>query len=206
VEVAKAEGGEYADAVIKELLRRFPVAGNMTVRSVESANYQIAEDVVIPEGTPIHLHMWSLHNSAKEWGNPREFIPERWLSNQPSMKPMRCPFSSTGDIFDSGGFQESSLSYFPFSSGDRMCLGKGFALSILRKVLVDVFTRYHLDPAESMALDEDIGMSVHAIIIPRLAKSTTVKVSKVTMPGKIIEVEAIKKDDGWADDSDNEAL
>lgn len=175
----------------------------MTVRTVESTNYCIADNVIIPEGTPVHLHMWSLQNSSKEWESPRDFLPERWLNAQSSS--LRCPFSSTGNIFDSGGFREDSLSYFPFSSGERSCMGKEFTLSILRKVLVDVFTRYHLDPAESMVMEEDIGMSVHAIIIPRLKKSTLVRVSKVTTPGEVAAQEASTKvDEGWADDSDDE--
>lgn len=194
--------------MIKETLRRYPVAGNMTVRSVGSAGYNILDNVTIPADTPIHIHMFSLQNTTREWEQPREFLPERWLESSNPTEPSpasestkpKCPFAAFGkDIFSSGGFSEKSLAYLPFSSGERMCRGKDLSLDVIRIVLGNILVKYHLDPTEDMSTEDDLGLSVHSVIVPRLSKSTQVNVAVVTTPGKIP-----KKKSGWAQESDDE--
>jgi len=196
----------YAEAVIKETLRRYPVAGNMTVRTVGPNGYSFNEGVSVAEGTPVHVHMFSLQTTSREWEDAREFLPERWLQGDDEgtiSSSLKCPFATTGgDIYSSGGFKEKSLAFFPFSSGERMCRGKSVSVEILRIVLQHVLPSFHLDPCEHLDLQEDMGISVHTVIVPGSAKSTTVMVSKVLVPGEVLKI--AKKADGWAEESDED--
>ena len=44
---------------------RYPVTGNMTVRSVNRTDFELVGGYPVPQGVPIHMHMWSLHNTAR---------------------------------------------------------------------------------------------------------------------------------------------
>jgi cytochrome P450 len=161
--------------------------------------------------------MFSLQNTEREWSKPREFIPERWIdeelasSEQPKKsKHPKCPFSSffssspsTGsssvDFYSGVGFTEGALSFFPFSAGDRLCLGKELALQVLRSVLAQVTPQFRLIPFES-SWEEDVGQSVNATILPLMAGSTLFKVKRVVEVIKEGQREVEEEDEGWADD------
>lgn len=36
-------------------------------------------EFLIPAKMSMNLQMWSLHNTIREWDNPEEFNPERWM-------------------------------------------------------------------------------------------------------------------------------
>lgn len=57
---------------------RYPVTGNLTVRTVSESPMKLSKGQTLPVGTPVHFHMWTLQNSSREWHCPHEFIPERW--------------------------------------------------------------------------------------------------------------------------------
>ena len=52
----------------------------MTVRT-PSHNVSIADKFEIPSRHPIHIPIYSLQNSTRDWFKPKQFIPERWLDN-----------------------------------------------------------------------------------------------------------------------------
>lgn len=195
---------EFLECVLKESLRRYAVSGNTTVRTVSTDDAVLGEGVPIAKGTPVHVHMWSLHNTAREWEKPRVFLPDRWLSGALTSdgKPAhpKCPFfSAVDDIYSGVGHTPDSLSFFPFSAGDRVCMGKDFALDIFRGVLMCVSNKYRLNFANSSA-GEDFGQSQHSVVVPRNADSTTFRVSLHAQA----EIVPPKVDDGWAADSDAE--
>ena len=37
----------------------------MTVRSVNRPDFELVGGYPVPQGVPIHMHMWSLHNTAR---------------------------------------------------------------------------------------------------------------------------------------------
>lgn len=53
---------------------RYPVCGNTTVRTVHEDDFQIKRGLsgkstyTVPKGTPIHIPMFSLHNTTRTWG------------------------------------------------------------------------------------------------------------------------------------------
>lgn len=191
----------------------------MTVRTAHGPQHYVA-GVEMPIGVPVHLHMYSLHNSAKTWNKPKEFKPERWMMNEQDSETSKsrpqCPFlgslrnnvqrrNATNNYEDySGlGFSEDSLSYFPFSAGERECLGKHFALKVLRKSLYDLASSYHLDAVEE-AIEDDLGNSVNTVIVPLYHKTMIVKVSRVISlacpTDASLGSDTVLVDDGWAEE------
>lgn len=212
----------------------------MTVRTVNQDSMFFA-GFEIPRGSPLHLHMYSLQNTARNWIKPKEFLPERWCETSTDNEQRdeyeevrgsypKCPFlaaassaASSSNVYEGAGFQDHSLSYFPFSAGDRTCLGRHFALQIIRKVLYDVSKQYRLNAVEEV-WEEDVGISLHTVVLPYSIKSTTVRVVKIDSLKDLVEKGdqilaekekagsgkgnaeggkvAAEEDDGWADDND----
>jgi len=189
---------DYLENVIKETYRRYPVSGNMTVRTVDTKGYTI-NNVSLPKGTPVHLHLWSLHNTKRNWDKPKDFIPNRWSDD--SYNTPKCPFHKGTNSYDGVGPSENALSYAPFSTGERICKGKNLALDIIRTVIRTVASQYHLDPSE-LHLDDEIGVSNSSVIIPYHKKSFTLTVSRITSLGHFDEKKAVKVDEGWASEDD----
>ena len=71
---------------LKEVFRRYPSSGNMTVRTVDREDYKLGQGHAVPIGTPIHVHIWTLQNSSREWYKPRDFLPERWATDTSNKK------------------------------------------------------------------------------------------------------------------------
>lgn len=175
---------------------RYPASGNMTVRTVSKDKIISVDnkDISLPENTVVHFHIWSLQNTSRVWIDAKDFIPERWMHGDVK----RCPFArEKDDIYSGGGFTNNSLSYCPFSVG-RICSGKTFALSIIKSFILTVVPEFRFDSSFQLS-EDDIGISINAVIFPRLSKSTAVTISKVgDSIGKVVAIKP--RDEGWADD------
>ena len=179
----------------------------MTVRTPSKEEYELA-GFKIPVGTPIHVHMFSLQNTKRTCKNPKDFDPNRW--NEDGHYP-KCPFMKSMkeligqvDAFDGVGFEDNALSYFPFSTGHRSCMGKNLALSLIRRFLYLFSSKFRMDPVEPI-FDEDIGVSLYMVIAPVLKKSTSLKITKILSLAELVEngsgLNVVKeKDEGWADE------
>ncbi len=194
---------------------RYPVAGNMTVRTPHSEPLQLMGRFSIPAGTPIFLHMFSHHNSAMQWHKPTEFLPERWGVDAAEVDRPTCPFLSSfsagdapaHDSYDGVGFEPGALSYYPFSAGHRKCLGKSLALQVMRTYLLQVASKFRLSFREQSWNFEDPGKSTEAVIVPRDPRSYRMKVKELASGGEdqneeVQTAAAEAEDDGWADDTD----
>jgi cytochrome P450 len=98
----------YLHAVVKETLR-------IDSTSSISTSYYAKEDVLlrgvlIPKGQIIYTGISALHNNPDNWEEPRQFIPERFLSG--------TKYSSRPD-----GTKRNPASYNPFGIGLRNCVG-----------------------------------------------------------------------------------
>lgn len=207
---------EYLECVIKETLRRYPAAGNFTARTVgeKGLEFKGSLPASAPAGTLVQIHMFSLHNTTKLWGeNPLEFNPDRWLKDSiiaPASAP-RCPFLSAkaaavdGDaIYDGVGFAPGTLAYFPFSGGARSCPGKGLTLTIMREVLKRTVTKFRLS-ATNPTEEEDLGHQTSTSFGVCDKQNTTVKVTRITNASIGVEEAVVPKkvekpkEEGWAD-------
>jgi cytochrome P450 len=138
----------------------------MTVRTPVEAGGTLAGGFDAPAGIPLHVPIFTLQNSTRDWFKPMEFLPERWMAQETEAEALsspvvdqtgrkvtrleqpKCPFlakmasdSASGagaalglDVgagaYDGLGFEEDSLSFFPFSAGVRACPGKHLALQV----------------------------------------------------------------------------
>ncbi|XP_013404323.1 cytochrome P450 2C15 [Lingula anatina] len=95
----------YTEATILEVFRMSPVApfgvAHATSESVEVGGY------TIPKGTIVIADQYRILHDKCNFEDPYQFKPERWL--------------------DSSGKVTKSGAYIPFSTGPRVCLGKGLA-------------------------------------------------------------------------------
>jgi cytochrome P450 len=113
----------FLDACIRETLRLYsPI--HVGRRCVQDDHF---EGIDIPAGTDIAANMWFIHRDAKNWTDPHEFRPERFLN-----KPNNVPF------------------YHPFSMGLRGCPGRVVAYAMIKYVVARVLTKYELSPSPDM--------------------------------------------------------
>ncbi len=172
------------------------MAGNFPIRKCEEPGQSIA-GLEIPEGIPIHVDMFSLHNSLRLWGDrAKDFLPERWrceaTSHSPTVSRPRCPVhrsTSTQSLNDPSnyadyhgtGFEDDSLAYFPFSVGARSCPSSDFAVQSIRKILKAVFTKFRLNESDNSVMkEEDLGGSwMTRTITPWSHSNMLVKVTRI---------------------------
>jgi cytochrome P450 len=94
----------FAKAVITETLRLYPPAwfvGRTALEEVELGGF------TVPRGATVLMSQFVAHRDGRFFDQPERFRPERWTE-------------AFSDRLPRGA-------YFPFSAGDRHCLGEGFA-------------------------------------------------------------------------------
>ncbi|XWS59215.1 hypothetical protein CRYUN_Cryun08bG0102400 [Craigia yunnanensis] len=110
----------YLQAIVKETLRLHP-GGPLVVR--ESTKDCTIGGYEIPEGTRLFVNVWALGRDPKQWENPLEFIPERFLSEEWRQ--------GKNQFLDVRG---QHFSLLPFGSGRRSCPGASLALQVVPTV------------------------------------------------------------------------
>jgi cytochrome P450 len=127
----------YNEMVIKEAMRVYP--------PVWVIGYEATDDVhigpyTVKKGTACFLSQWVNHHQARWFPDPLAFRPERWAD--PAMKAL------------------PTYAYFPFGGGERLCIGKSFALMEAQLLLATMAQRYRLDviPDQTIALDPSVTL------------------------------------------------
>ncbi len=95
----------YTRAVFEEAMRLYPPVPLLTRQSRRDDNLRGEH---IPAGSIILVIPWLLHRHRAYWKHPDHFIPERFLPPNP---------------------RPDKYAYFPFSVGQRVCLGMRFGLT-----------------------------------------------------------------------------
>jgi cytochrome P450 len=89
--------------------------------------------------TNISFNQWSAYRSPKNFTQPNEFLPERWLQ------------SEKGSRFD----MDKKATLQPFSFGPRNCIGKNLAYAELRLILARMIWNFDLSLSNASKSDQD---------------------------------------------------
>ncbi|CAK1540093.1 unnamed protein product [Leptosia nina] len=108
---------KYLDCCIKESLRMFPPVFFISRKIDESV---ILSTYECPPGSEIHIMIRELHHVCKQFENPFDFRPERFMK-EPTWH---------------------QYAYIPFSAGPRNCIGQKFAMMEMKLALSTVLRRY----------------------------------------------------------------
>ncbi|ORX88881.1 cytochrome P450 [Basidiobolus meristosporus CBS 931.73] len=118
-------------AIMKESMRLNPSASQVIPRHCMKS-VQFGE-FVLPEGTAVNIHIYSMHHNPKNWDNPYSFMPERFLDEK---------------------VEHYLYSWMPFGGGSRRCLGMNFSLIEQRVVLSMLLRKYTWSlPKDSIHVD-----------------------------------------------------
>lgn len=113
---------KHLDRCILETLRLFPSVACFERTTAEELYVQGI--CVIPPGTPIIVDVLHIQRSKKYYEHPDRFDPDHFLPDR---------------VRDRNRF-----AYFPFSQGQRACIGGVMANATLRIAVVHVLRCYHL--------------------------------------------------------------
>ncbi|KAM8924810.1 steroid 17-alpha-hydroxylase/17,20 lyase [Pelodytes ibericus] len=123
---------QYLDATIAEVLRIRPVSP-LLIPHVALKESSIAE-YTIPKDARVVINLWSIHHDSKEWVNPDEFNPDRFLDE------------------NGNRIYSPSQSYLPFGAGIRVCLGEALAKMEIFLFLAWILQRFTLQVPDGDSL------------------------------------------------------
>lgn len=115
----------YTRMILDEALRLYspvPLLARDAVEDDELAGYHI------PKGTMVVAMPYATHRHPEFWQKPLEFYPEHFEAAAVAQRPR--------------------YAYFPFGSGQRICIGLHFAHMEAALILADVAQRYQLRLAQ----------------------------------------------------------
>lgn len=129
----------YLDAVVKETFRLHPPLPLLIQRCPDESCMMAG--YTIPKGTIMYMNVWGIQRDPKNWPNPLEFNPERFLNSK---------WDYTG----------SNFQFLPFGSGRRICpgilLGEKMLMFILASLLHSF--EWHLPKDEEVELSDVFGL------------------------------------------------
>ena len=114
---------KYAEAVLQEAMRLYPPAwaiGREVVAGFHLAGHDLRD------GARVIVTPYATHRDPRLFRDPLEFRPERWLDGSLANLP---PYA-----------------YFAFGGGQRMCIGKGFAMMEGTLLLAELARRFIFHP------------------------------------------------------------
>ncbi|KAL6924129.1 hypothetical protein FSST1_001403 [Fusarium sambucinum] len=117
-------GMTYLQACIDETMRLIP--GQATGSPRDASKQETVLGYRIPKGTTVFPNTQEAHLNPDNWKNPDEFIPERWF-----------------DVYSQN--QTSSVPYWPFSAGSRVCVGKHFAFQEMHISLTTLLRKFSFE-------------------------------------------------------------
>ncbi|XP_068147527.1 probable cytochrome P450 49a1 isoform X1 [Drosophila tropicalis] len=120
----------YLRACVKETLRMRPVV-IANGRSLQSD--AVINGYHVPKGTHVIFPHLTVSNDPAYFPEPKRFLPERWLKQQPNEQNAGCPHA---------GQKIHPFVSLPFGFGRRMCVGRRFAEIELHTLLAKIFRKY----------------------------------------------------------------
>jgi cytochrome P450 len=139
----------FARQVIQEGMRLYPPGwfiGRAALSDVRLGAY------TVPKGAVVLMSQYVMHRDGRFFEEPEHFKPARWADDFQDRLPRGA--------------------YFPFSAGDRHCIGEGFAWQEALLILATLVERWRFElvpgqsirpkPSVTLRPDKPIRMIVHA--------------------------------------------
>ncbi|XP_050396834.1 cytochrome P450 3A12 [Patella vulgata] len=138
---------KYLDMVIKETLRKYPLASVIIAR--KCTNTCVVKGITIPKGMVVQADVWSLHKDKAIWGDDVEtFDPERFSDEN---SKSRHPYA-----------------WIPFGAGPRMCAGLRFAVLEAKMATATMVKKFAFKPSKDHRLEMIEGATVtpkHGVLL-----------------------------------------
>ncbi|OBR08002.1 Fatty acid synthase subunit alpha reductase [Colletotrichum higginsianum IMI 349063] len=156
----------FLRACINEALRMSPpvggalwrevLPGGLTLEVGSRGGSQPSQTVFVPPGVDVGTGIYSLHRHEDYFDSPSEYRPERWLV---------AGENGGGDQADGAATAEAVelawSAFFPFSSGQRSCVGKGLAYVEATLTLAHILYRFDFCRDESMPVGGEYILKDH---------------------------------------------
>ncbi|KAI7742159.1 hypothetical protein M8C21_001618 [Ambrosia artemisiifolia] len=129
---------KYLDAVVKETFRLHPSLPLLIQRCPDESS--VVGGYTIPKGSIVYINVWAIHHDPKNWTNPLEFRPERFLNGK----------------WDYNG---NNMKFLPFGSGRRICPGVPLGEKMLMFILASLLHSFEwiLPKDEEFELSDEFG-------------------------------------------------
>ncbi|MGF1489126.1 MAG: cytochrome P450 [Prochloraceae cyanobacterium] len=135
----------YTKMVIKESMRLYPAVAELSRQTTKEYNLG---DYKIPAGCIVMMSQWVNHRDPNYFRDPEKFNPDRWANDLEKQLPRGV--------------------YYPFGDGQRICIGKGFALmeavlllaTISQKFELNLLPEHPIIPQPSITLRPEKGIKV----------------------------------------------
>ncbi|WP_225893972.1 cytochrome P450 [Atlanticothrix silvestris] len=123
---------QYTRRIFDESMRLYPPSWGLPRVALEDDEIQ---DYFIPKGTIINIAQFIIHRHPEFWENPDQFDPDRFLPEKVNQRP--------------------KFAYFPFGAGQRICIGKSFALMEATIIMAFIFQRFHIELVSHQSVEPD---------------------------------------------------
>lgn len=133
----------YMNAIVKEALHLHPAAPLLAPRCSSAAC--VVGGYSIPPGTMILINALAIQRGPKNWDEPLEFRPERFVNSNRD-----CDYSGT------------NFQYIPFGSGIRVCVGIPLAERLIPYLLATLLHSFDwkLQDGAKLDMSEAFGLEL----------------------------------------------
>ena len=135
-DIERLERMPYMNACVLEVLRLYPSAAftRNVLTDVQVGKY------LIPQNTEVFVYPYFIHRDPRNFENPNDFIPERWLLNKTGSENLTLQAQLA--------LETKSHAYLPFSLGKRNCVGRPLALLEIRVIMLNILDKFNIKPTK----------------------------------------------------------
>lgn len=154
--LSNAEDLVYITAVVKETLRLFPPA--FQVSRTVTKPLELSGGFVAPTGIQIGIPIWVIHHDEEHFPHPDEMRPDRW-AKKGTEQPEAWVSRNYREERDLGNGDDGTIlagnpdALLAFSSGGRSCPGAKFALQEAVIVLANLIKDLKFSPVPGHKLE-----------------------------------------------------
>jgi cytochrome P450 family 307 subfamily A len=145
----------YTVATIYEVLRysSSPIVPHVATENTQIGGYGVLKDTVV------FINNYDLNTSEKNWENPKEFQPERFLETIPANKVRKDAALDEPSIIR---VKKNIPHFLPFSVGKRTCIGQNLVRCFSFLLLTNILENFDV----SSDHPESIKMTPACVAVP----------------------------------------